>query len=149
MTRKSLLSLIICWFAYFTVPVINNIGVFNGVYVMLCATKGVMIHDSKPQITSPHSLHHAHHHTGHEHHASVDQTSQSDQTAEDHEAEGCPCIHFFFDTKLQLETNTALVKVPQPIIHSIQASPTLNFYTVQARGPPTTYSVIHSFTTLT
>lgn len=160
MTRKNhaISLLLICWLAYFTVPVINNIGVFNGIYVMLCATKGVMIHEFNPPASSvTHSHHsdsHSHHQMSHNshHHAhsmSLDGSEPQAKNAEDHEAEGCPCIHFFFDTKFRLEHNSALVEASQPIIHDIQASPISTIYGVQARGPPIIHLIHNTLTTFT
>ncbi|ETX10231.1 hypothetical protein MUS1_03935 [Marinomonas ushuaiensis DSM 15871] len=134
---------------------------------MLCATKGVMIHDANPPVSNTahfhHSNPHAHHQMGehsnhkmsqstnhHAHHMSlVDSEPQAQTNAEDHEAEGCPCIHFFFDTKFHLEPNSALVKASQPIIDSIQASPTSTVYAAKARGPPVVRFIHNPFTTFT
>jgi len=166
MTRKTFYLLTLCWLAYFTVPLVNNIGVFNGVYVMLCATKGVMIHDANPPISNTAHLHHsnphAHHQMGehanhqisqnmdnHAHHMSLNDSKPQTQNAEDHEAEGCPCIHFFFDTKFRLEHNSALVKASLPIINDIQASPISAIYGVQARGPPVIHLIHNTLTTFT
>ncbi|MEP3350309.1 MAG: hypothetical protein ABJN96_10215 [Marinomonas sp.] len=157
MTRKNhaISLLLVCWLAYFTVPVINNIGVFNGIYVMLCATKGVMIHEFNPPTSSSTHLHHsdphAHHHmiSHADHQMGLSDSESSTQNAEDHEAEGCPCIHFFFDTKFRLEHNSALVKASQPIIHDIQASPISTIYGVQARGPPVIHLIHNPLTTFT
>ncbi|WP_353667674.1 hypothetical protein [Marinomonas sp. THO17] len=65
--RPSLVyGLLFCWLAYFSVPTINHIGVINGVHVMLCITKGVMIHDANASSKDGehhHQLHSAHHQT--------------------------------------------------------------------------------------
>ena len=137
MKQRYLPILFLCWLAYFTVPLINNIGVFNGVYVMLCATKGVMIHQAPTTLTDVH----AHHHNHHDHQQMLQSVADSgadqlDQTADDHEALGCPCIHFFCNIKFHLETQTALLKAAPPAILHIQAQPSSKIYRLQARGPP-------------
>ena len=132
MKPRYLPILLLCWLAYFTVPLINNIGVFNGVYVMLCATQGVMIHQA-PTSLSDLPDHHNHHDHQQMLHSGADQL---DQTADDHEALGCPCIHFFCHLKFHLETQTALVKAAPPTPPYFQAQPAEKIYRLQARGPP-------------
>ena len=157
--KNSFIALLVCCFAYFAVPVINNIGVFNGIYVMLCATKGVMIHDAPTSLDSSHLDHldpHAHHnmseHAGHQmsqhanhhaHHMGTDDAGSTDLSMDDHEAEGCPCIHFSFDTTQFLATGTALTKVLESITDTLQVSPITAIYAAQARGPPRLYGYSH------
>ena len=152
MLRKHIHLLFVCWLAYAVVPVINYIGVFNGVYVMLCATKGVMIHDSATLFpttqTLDHSNHHAHHSVHqqadhHAHHMSAEQVTLTDLSAEDHEAERCPCIHYSFDTALFLATDSKFEKALQPIIDTVHFAPITVIYSPQARGPPTFHRSFH------
>lgn len=166
MTRKSFYLLTLCWLAYFTVPLVNNIGVFNGVYVMLCVTKGVMIHDASPPVLDTAHLHHsnphAHHQMGehanhqmsqsmdhHAHHMSLNDSEPQTQNAEDHEADRCPCVHFFFDTTLNLEPVTVLAKASPPLVDDSHASPISTVYAAQARAPPIIQIVLNTLTELT
>ncbi|MEP0072939.1 MAG: hypothetical protein ABJE79_09555 [Marinomonas sp.] len=155
--KNGIFALLVCWFAYFTVPVVNNIGVFNGVYVMLCATKGVMIHSApslsdSSRLSDASHLHHANLHAHHQmsqhadhhaHHMGVDDIGSTDQSAEDHEAEGCPCIHFFFDTSLFLATEIGFVRAFESIADTLHVSPITAIYAAQARGPPALHYAPH------
>ncbi|MEO9275374.1 hypothetical protein ABFY09_10950 [Marinomonas sp. 5E14-1] len=162
--KNSIYLLFICWFTYFTVPAINSIGVFNGVYVMLCVTRGVMIHDINPPVSNSAHLHHsdphAHHHmvshadhqmshSSHAQHMSLSSSEPQDQSAEDHEAEGCPCIHFSFDTTLFLAEEARFIKHLESIVDTFHVSPITAVYAAQARGLPTFHGTFHLLEQLT
>ncbi|MGO3344481.1 MAG: hypothetical protein ACTIM4_04995 [Marinomonas sp.] len=143
MIRKHIHLLFICWLAYAAVPVINYIGVFNGVYVTLCATKGVMIHDRKSQFlnTAPSNAHLTYHSTIHAHHMGSSKVAQSDSHTVEHEADRCPCIHFSLDTALFFDPIQRVENTFYPIIDNKHTSPIHAIYAAQARGPPRFYRV--------
>ena len=178
MNRKHIHLLFVCWLAYATVPVINYIGVFNGIAVMLCVTKGVMIHDVSPQISDSHNTHHSNQHSyqqpshqqhahdqhahhqqtlqqtsshldHHAHHISSNDASITGTSADDHEAEKCPCIHYSFDTTLFLVSEIGLIKASEPIADTFHVSPITTVYAAQARGPPSLHLIQNKFTTFT
>ncbi|WP_460752238.1 hypothetical protein [Marinomonas epiphytica] len=157
-SNSTIYVLLICWLAYFSVPTINNVGIFNGVYVMLCVTRGVMIHDpgqaladnshSSHQHHSHHQHQHQHHNEHHNHQIGQDlQTvslhssgahSSDTHNAEEHEAEGCPCIHFFYDTNLFLASKSQFIKPQNELLNKLPPANLKHFYKAQARAPPGT-----------
>lgn len=115
MKQRSHVFLILCWLAYFAVPLVNGIGQTGAQRIEVCTTLGVESYfvysgeDSDKDKASQHSSSHS-----------------------------CPCTHFFMD----IATAALVFHTPSkaynhsvsPISDLLTATPR----TVQARAPPIT-----------
>ena len=113
MKRRSHLFLILCWLAYFAVPLVNGIGQTGAQRIEICTTLGVESY-----------------------YVYSGDSSDNDKASQHSSSHSCPCTHFFMD----IATTTLAFHAPSkafdysfaPTLEVLAATPR----TVQARAPP-------------
>ncbi|MBM6551552.1 DUF2946 family protein [Marinomonas ostreistagni] len=113
MKRHSHIFLLLCWLAYFAVPLVNAVGQTGAQRIEICTTLGVETY-----------------------YVFAIEEADKDKASQHSSSHSCPCTHFFIDS-----ATPALVALsPLKPIH-LTMSPTNNLLAatpqiVQARAPP-------------
>ncbi|WP_417505413.1 DUF2946 family protein [Marinomonas gallaica] len=117
MKQRTHFFLILCWLAYFAVPLVNGIGQSGAQRIELCTTQGVETYFVYA--------------------SDLQQETQPDSQASQHSSShSCPCTHFFMDTATTALAFHIHQKVVDQPTHSSQTPQTRPIRTTQARAPP-------------
>ena len=113
MKRHSHFFLILCWLAYFAVPLVNGIGQTGEQRIEICTTLGV---------ESYYAFH--------------GDTADSDKAKQHSSSHSCPCTHLFMDTAVRSMAFLARTKAfDHAIVPTTEVIATPQ-RTVHARAPP-------------
>lgn len=115
MKRRSHIFLILCWLAYFAVPLVNGMGQTGAQRIEICTTLGVESY-----------------------YVYSGDASDKDKASQHSGSHSCPCTHFFMDIAVSAMAFHAPSKA---LDHSLTPSNgllTATLRTAQARAPPAT-----------
>lgn len=112
MQRRSHFLLILCWLAYFAVPLVNGIGQSGVQRIELCTTLGV------------------------ETYFVYDNASDHEATTSHQSSHSCPCTHFFMDTAYDVQGIYHHSKPTASLTFPTQPPQRIGVAVIHARAPP-------------